>query len=146
MRHEEMLLIQAEAKCMLTKYGEARTILETLMAERNTTYDISALTDDNTLTTDDPNGPTTPAGGSKTLLDEIILQRRIELWGETSRIYDIKRLKSGFTRYFEGSNHTRKLSEEATLDIMNPEWVMSIPQAEFDGNDAMDAATDQNPW
>ena len=29
------------------------------------------------------------------LLEEIIIQRRIELWGEFGRIYDIRRLKQG---------------------------------------------------
>ena len=31
-------------------------------------------------------------------LEEIIIQRRIELWGEFGRIYDIRRLKQGFRR------------------------------------------------
>lgn len=29
------------------------------------------------------------------LLEEIIIQRRIELWGEFGRIYDIRRLNKG---------------------------------------------------
>ncbi len=146
MRHEEMLLMQAEAKCMLTQYAEARTILEGLMAERQSDYDISDLTDANTLTTNSDNGPTTPSSGSITLLDEIMLQRRIELWGEVSRIYDIKRLGTGFTREFAGSNHSELIPYVNSLDPLCPDWVMSIPQAEFDGNDAMDAINDQNPW
>ena len=32
------------------------------------------------------------------LLEEIIIRRRIELWGEIGRIYDIRRLKQGFRR------------------------------------------------
>ncbi len=104
------------------------------------------MTDANTLTTNDPNGPTTPAGGSATLLDEIILQRRIELWGEVGRIMDIKRLKTGFTRNFDGSNHPDKLLSRNTLNPEYPDFVMSIPQSEFDGNNNMDETTDQNPW
>lgn len=146
MRHEEMMLIEAEAMCMQEKYTQARGVLEDLMAERDANYDISSLTDANTLTTNDPNGPTTPAGGSKTLLDEIILQRRIELWGEVGRIMDIKRLKTGFTRDFAGSNHPDKLLTINTLDPEYPDFVMSIPQSEFDGNNNMDETTDQNPW
>ena len=146
MRHEEMMLIAAEAMCMQEKYGEARNKLNELMAERDPNYDISSLTDANTLTTNDPNGPTTPAGGSETLLDEIILQRRIELWGEAGRILDIKRLKTGFTRNFENSNHPIKLLTMNTLNPEYPDFVMSIPQSEFDGNTNMNEATDQNPW
>ena len=146
MRHEEMMLIKAEAMCMQGKYTEARAVLEELMAERDPDYDISGLTDANSLTTSDDNGPTTPAGGPVTLLDEIILQRRIELWGEVGRIHDIKRLKTGFTRNFEGSNHPDKLLTRNTLDPEYPDFVMSIPQSEFDGNNNMDETTDQNPW
>jgi len=146
MRHEEMMLIKAEAMCMQGNYSGARTVLQELMAERDPGYDISGLTDANTLTVNDANGPTTPAVGSKTLLDEIILQRRIELWGEVGRILDIKRLKTGFTRDFEGSNHPDKLLTRNTLDPEYADFVMSIPQSEFDGNDNMDEAVDQNPW
>jgi hypothetical protein len=146
MRHEEMMLIQAEAQCMLEQYSASRTILENLMSNRQESYDISTKVNANTLTVSDANGPTTPAGGSITLLDEVMLQRRIELWGEVPRIYDIKRYKTGFSRFFTDSNHSSKLSEEKTLNPMNPDCVMSIPQAEFDGNPAMDATDDQNPW
>lgn len=146
MRHEEMMLIAAEAMCMQGKYSQARNVLEELMAQRTTDYDISGRTDANTLTTNDSNGPTTPSMGAVTLLDEIILQRRIELWGEVGRIMDIKRLKTGFTRNFEGSNHTDKLLTRNTLDPEYPDFVMSIPQSEFDGNNNMDDVNDQNPW
>lgn len=146
MRHEEMMLIKAEAMCMQGNYSEARTVLHELMAERDPGYDISGLTDASTLTVNDANGPTTPAGGSVTLLDEIILQRRIELWGEVGRIMDIKRLKTGFTRNFEGSNHPDKLLSRNILNPEYPDFVMSIPQSEFDGNDNMDENRDQNPW
>ena len=146
MRHEEMLLMQAEALCMLGQYGEARTILEDLMKERQPGYNISGLTDVNTLTVNNVNGPTTPSSGSLTLMDEIMLQRRIELWGEVSRIYDIKRLGTGFTRDFAGSNHSELIPYVDSKNKLCPDWVMAIPQAEFDGNSAMDATKDQNPW
>ncbi len=146
MRHEEMMLIKAEAMCMQGKYAQARSIIEELMAERDANYDMSSLTDANTLTVNDSNGPTTPAGGSTTLLDEIILQRRIELWGEVGRLMDIKRLKTGFSRNFEGSNHPDKLLSRNTLNPEYPDFVMSIPQSEFDGNNNMNETTDQNPW
>ena len=146
MRHEEMMLVKAEAMCMQQNYAGARAVLQELMDERDPIYDISSLINTNTLTTNDPNGPTTPAGGSVTLLDEIILQRRIELWGEVGRIMDIKRLKTGFTRSFEGSNHSVQLLTRNTLDPEYADFVMSIPQSEFDGNNNMDETADQNPF
>ena len=79
------------------------------------------------------------------LLEEILIQRRIELWGEYGRIFDIRRLKQGFQR-------TEALGWPAAalltgLKTYNPEswdWVMTIPQAEFDANHAL-TADDQNP-
>lgn len=144
MRHEEMLLIKAEAECMLEQYDNARTTLQDLLDERGT-YDISGFTNSNVLTTNDGNGPTTPAVGAVTLLDEIILQRRIELWGEAGRILDIMRLKTGFTRSFEGSNHSNFLSGVNTLDPESKDFILTIPQSEFDGNVNMDGNDDQNP-
>ncbi len=88
----------------------------------------------------------------KTLLDEIILQRRIELWGEAGRIFDILRLAKGWTRYWEvngeKSNHTNYLSKYAEYlnfpaDYL--ECIMMIPQAEIDNNPNITAA-DQNPY
>ena len=146
MRHEEMMLIKAEALCMQQNYTEARTVLQELMVERDPEYNISGLSNSNTLTVNDPNGPTTPASGPQTLLDEIILQRRIELWGEVGRIMDIKRLKTGFSRNFAGSNHPDRLLSRNTLNPAYPDFVMSIPQSEFDGNNNMDPVVDQNPW
>ncbi len=146
MRHEEMMLIKAEALCMQSKFSQARDILGELMAERVPDYDISGLSNANTLTKNDVNGPTTPSGGSATLLDEIMLQRRIELWGEVGRIMDIKRLKTGFSRNFEGTNHTQKLLSRNTLDPEYPDFIMPIPQSEFDGNKNMNEVSDQNPW
>jgi hypothetical protein len=75
----------------------------------------------------------------------IILQRRIELWGETERIFDILRMKTGFNRNAAGSNHSQKLANINTLLPDNKEFILTIPQKEFDSNPALDATTDQNP-
>jgi hypothetical protein len=146
MRYEEMMLIKAEALCMQDKYPQARAILAELMAERDPDYNITSLTNAKTLTVNDANGPTTPANGSVTLLDEIILQRRIELWGEVGRIMDVKRLKTGFSRNFAGSNHPDKLLTRNTLNPAYADFVMAIPQSEFDGNKSMNESSDQNPF
>lgn len=76
---------------------------------------------------------TTDETGS--LLEEIILQRRIELWGEFGRIYDIKRLRQGFVRTAEMGHPSAAL--RPTLKLDDPEsfdWVLTIPQAELDAN------------
>ena len=81
------------------------------------------------------------------LLEEIILQRRIELWGEAGRIYDIRRLKQGFRRQ-NGDGWCNADALMANRPTDNPEsfmWVLTIPQAEFDGNENMNIDKDQNP-
>ena len=81
-----------------------------------------------------------------------ILQRRIELWGEAGRIFDILRLAKGWTRYWEvngeKSNHTNylsKYSEYLNFPADYLECIMMIPQAEIDNNPNITAA-DQNPY
>jgi len=138
MRYEEMLLTAAEAACRLGDEASAKQYLNDLMENRDSAYDCSnksgtelgALTDDWT--------------GS--LLEEILIQRRLELWGEFGRLYDIRRLKQGFRRTTAMGWPNDALLENRPTD--NPEnymWVFTIPQTEFDGNINMSAETDQNP-
>lgn len=137
MRLAEMYLIEAEAQCMLGDYTTARNLLKEVVSYKDPNFDayLSTISDGNTLSLN-------TAGPVNNLLDVIILQRRIELWGEGFRIFDIMRLKTGFDRDYTGSNHTQAYT------ILDPEawdWIMMIPQKEFDGNINMDPATDQNP-
>ncbi|HQH09625.1 MAG TPA: RagB/SusD family nutrient uptake outer membrane protein, partial [Bacteroidales bacterium] len=137
MRNEEMLLTQAEAECRLGNDQAARDLLMQLMAKRDPDYTVNksgtalgALTSDET--------------GS--LLEEIIIQRRIELWGEYGRIYDIRRLKQGFTRTTAMGWPTAALiTGRNTQNPNSYAWVLTIPQAEFDGNKNLDQSVDQNP-
>lgn len=130
MRAPEMQLIIAETACRLGNEGEAVTALNNLMKTRDARYDCSGKTGTamGTLTTDE----------TGSLLEEIILQRRIELWGEYGRIYDIKRLRQGFVRTIEMGHPSAGLL--STLHVDDPEsfdWVLTIPQAEFDANKFM---------
>ncbi len=79
MRTAEMYLIEAEA---LTKMGndiQSRAVLETLITTRNPNYSAATLSD-------------------TALLNEILLQRRIELWGEGFSLMDIKRNHQNLNR------------------------------------------------
>lgn len=137
MRVEEMYLTAAEAECMLGEEPDAIKDLEDVVKTRNAAYSctktgtaMGALTSDYT--------------GS--LREEIINQRRIELWGEFGRIYDIRRLRQGFRRTAaQGWPSTALLSTRPTDNPESYMWVMTIPQAEFDGNVNMSLETDQNP-
>ncbi|MDR2057305.1 MAG: RagB/SusD family nutrient uptake outer membrane protein [Dysgonamonadaceae bacterium] len=140
MRAEEMVLTAAEALCRQKKYAEARLFLEQLEMARDSGYAsrLARITDSDVQTI-------SSEGNITTLLDEILVQRRIELWCEVGRIFDILRLKKGFYRNWNGSNHSDLLEAK---DTRNPEWwgpILTIPQSEFDGNINMDNIKDQNP-
>ncbi|MEN6619922.1 MAG: RagB/SusD family nutrient uptake outer membrane protein [Rikenellaceae bacterium] len=139
LRAEEMLLIEAEAKAHLSQFAAARTLLMELGAVRdpNMATRLAARTDAATYNSD-------THGAFTTIMDEILFQRRIELWCEAGRLFDLKRLKLGFTRSYTGTNHSQLLLTKVTT-VGSKEFVLPIPQQEFDGNENMDIATDQNP-
>lgn len=136
MRIEEMFLTAAEASCRLNDDKGAQLMLNSLMQNvmritlAKTGTALGKLTSDET--------------GS--LLEEIIIQRRIELWGEFGRIYDIRRLKQGFRRTADmGWPSSALIAGTDTEDPESYAWVLTIPQTEFDGNPNMDSSKDQNP-
>lgn len=140
MRAEEMQLIIAEAQCALGKYNEAKASLGEFMALRDSNYEtavnglsLSSTYNSNTI------------GTITTLRDYILLQRRIELWGEYGRIFDLKRLQLGFNRNYNGSNHTSMMTPEITKAASNF-FTMVLPQKEFDSNMSLDEVVDQNPF
>jgi hypothetical protein len=126
MRASEMYLIEAEALARDNKTTEAKTVLETLIKARLTTY---------TAPTSNP-----------ALLSEILLQRRLELWGEGFSLFDIKRLKTGLNRPTGSGNHGSPSFNPAiyTLPDQSPTFLMKIPQDEIDVNPNINDA-DQNP-
>lgn len=130
MRVPEMYLTAAEAACRLNNEAEAKQLLNTFMSYRQEGYDCSNLTGTalGTLTTE--------TTGS--LLEEIILQRRIELWGEYGRVYDIKRLRQGFVRTVDmGHPVSALLNNRNCNDPETFDWVLTIPKKELDANDYM---------
>ena len=140
MRVEEMYLAKAEAECMLGNDVDAQNTLKAFMAYRDPDYTCAKTGTAMSATTD-------LASGS--LREEIIKQRRIELWGEFGRIYDIRRLHQGFVRSTADGHPSAAASAKLNAATSNPEsykWVRVIPQAEFDGNANMDDSKDQNPF
>lgn len=138
MRVEEMYLIAAEAECRLGDEAAAKEDLMALMSQRDPSYTCEHLTGTalGALTND----------WTGSLLEEITIQRRIELWGEAGRIYDIRRYKQGFRRTEEqGWSAAALLAGRPSDDPESWMWVLTIPQAEFDGNANMDGTKDQNP-
>lgn len=132
-----MYLIAAEAECRLGEETAARTDLMALMSKRDPNYSTSKTGTALGALSSDVTG---------SLLEEIINQRRIELWGEAGRMHDLKRLKQGFRRTrAQGWPSDLLLSTRPTDDPEAYMNVFTIPQKEFDGNENMNPDTDQNP-
>ena len=137
MRIEEMYLIAAEAECMNGNEGAARDYLNALVKTRDAGYNCTKTGTALGKLTSDRTG---------SLREAIIDQRRIELWGEYGRLYDIRRLKQGFRRTeAQGWPTEALLLNRPSDDPENAMWVLTIPQAEFDGNENMSLNKDQNP-
>lgn len=119
-RTEDPYLLLIEANVELNNLTEARRLLSSFMALRDSNYDVEKF------------------DTQSKLRDEVRLQRRIELWGEGTSFYDIKRWKLGIDRTVEGSNHRTKIKVPAG----DKKWVYQIPQREMDSNPNIG---DQNP-
>jgi hypothetical protein len=145
MRGEEMLLIAAEAKARLNQAGDAKTLLLELAGNRQTTS--AALANYTTyldgLSTAVAPLPADTNTDPSTVLEEVLLQRRIELWGEIGRVKDILRLKQGYNRSYSGSNHTQMLVNYNS-GAESGAFLFKIPQSEFDGNKSI-LPSEQNP-
>lgn len=121
MRAAEMYLIEAEAKARLGQDAAAADALFQLASNRDAAYVMSGNT-------------------GQALIDEILLQRRWELWGEGFRFYDLKRLNMALDR--TGANHNSALlANLLEVPAGDPRWQWKIPQDEIDANPLME----QNP-
>lgn len=139
MRAEEMALIAAEAACHQKKFTEAKTYVSMVTKERDTDYqaNLAKYTESEIYAQE-------TSAGLVTLMDYILYQRRVELWGEVSRIHDLKRLGLGVNRDY--AHPTNNHIDKSIYEAGDPFTIYSIPLFEFDGNDALDIAKDQNPF
>lgn len=127
MRASEMYLIEAEALARQNKDADAKAVLEALVKARfNTSY-------------------TAPASGTA-LLDEIITQRKIELWGEGFGYFDIKRFKAGLNRPTGAGNHGGASFNPSVTSFADGDYRLAykIPNKEFETNTNF-TPLDQNP-
>lgn len=122
MRVGEMFLIEMEARARL---GIAGSALETAAAQA-TLFTFAKNRNPNYVLT-------TNIGIA--LLNEILIQRRIDLWGEGFRFFDLKRQDLPLDR--TGGNATVALSGVLTVPAGGLEWQWAIPQAEIDANPAI---------
>lgn len=132
MRVEEMYLIEAEATAY-SNLPAAQQLLNAFMKYRITdgSYDCS----DRTATLE-------------TFLNELILQKRIEFWGEGIIMFDLKRLNHSMTRGYKGTNHP--LDYRLNTDGRSPVWSFVITRGESMNNPAVinnpDPSGKIKPW
>ncbi len=136
MRMEEMALIAAEAACHQEKYADAKAYVALVASQRDPNYEA-----DLAKYSESKQYQAQTSTQLLTLMDYILFQRRVELWGEVSRTHDLQRLGLGVTRDYPSTNHT----ESYDLEPAAVELIYAIPLTEFDGNDALDLELDQNP-
>jgi hypothetical protein len=76
----------------------------------------------------------------QTLIDEIMFNRRVELWGEGFRFTDLKRLNLPMSRVGI-PNHLIALIQIQTVPVGDVQWEFLFPQDEINANKALE----QNP-
>lgn len=123
MRGAEFHLILAEAKALNGDDSGAAQALYTIANNRDTAYTLSTNT-------------------GVSLLNEIRMQRKLELWGEGFAFYDMKRWHEPLIRDYTGSNHPSYGRLNFLADAK--EFNLQIPQDELDNNDNINVGN-QNP-
>jgi hypothetical protein len=116
MRAAEMYLIEAEAKAKLGQDANAAKVLFDLVTKRDASYKLSTST------------------GAK-LLDEIYFNRRVELWGEGFRFFDLKRLNQPLNR--NGTNAIASIAVLFDMPAGDKQWEFLFPRRELDSNKAI---------
>ena len=109
-RASSLYYIEAEALARQGREAEARQVLFDITSKRNATYTLS-----------------TKSGND--LINEIILQKRIELWGEGYAWFDMKRLNIPLERVYTGTNHTF-----GRFNLTPDKFKFQIPNKEINNN------------
>lgn len=109
-RASSLYYIQAEALARQGRETEARQVLFDITSKRDKAYTLSTKS------------------GSE-LINEIVLQKRIELWGEGYAWFDMKRLNTPLERVYTGTNHTF-----GRFNLTPDKFRFQIPNKEINNN------------
>ena len=124
MRVEEMYFIEAEAAAHRSA-ADGKQLVENFMREyRDPEYTCRVSTPED-------------------VVEEIVFQKRVELWGEGQTFFDIKRLDYSVTRGYEGT-----LFEPLARFNTNgrPAWMnIVVPRSEVSNNGAIEGYNNPNP-
>ena len=116
MRIEEMYFIEMEAELNLSGLEKAQTLLNDFMQTyRYDSYDCTLVS----MT-------------EEAFISEMMLQKRIEFWGEGLLFFDYKRLDQGITRGYTGSNIPAVA--QFNCEGRSPQWNIVITRGEFQSN------------
>lgn len=116
MRISELYLMKAEALARAGKIQDAQQTLTTFALTRDPEYKPTSTT-------------------AEQLAEEIMIQRRIELWGEGFRFTDLKRLNLPLNR--ENTNHETSIAVKMSMAAGTPDWQFMIPNDEMNANGLM---------
>jgi len=115
-RLAEMYLILAEAYAKIPgREADAQAALFTLANNRDAAYTQSTNT-------------------GQALVDEILIQRRIELWGEGFRFFDLKRLNLPLNRTTVPNYVSASVGGVMEIPAGDPRWQFAIPIDELQAN------------
>ena len=134
MRVEEMYFIEMEAALYSKGIDEAKKLLNDFMQTyRYRSYDCSWVSSE------------------QAFIKEMLLQKRIEFWGEGILMYDYKRLNQGITRGYKGTNFPAVA--RFNTEGRSPQWNIVITRSEFQSNTALnqelnnpDPTSTMVPW
>lgn len=112
LRSALMYYIESEALARSGNEAQAKQVLFEITKERDPNYTLST-------------------NSGQALIDEIIMQKRIEMWGEGFAWFDLKRLNRGVDRNYSGSNH---VFAKLVIPAGDNKFLFMIPQAEIDAN------------
>lgn len=109
-RASSLYYIEAEALARQGREAEARQILFDITSKRDKNYLLSSKS-------------------GIELINEIVLQKRIELWGEGYAWFDMKRLNTPLERIYPGTNHTF-----GRFNLTPDKFRFQIPNKEINNN------------
>ncbi|HMR93873.1 MAG TPA: RagB/SusD family nutrient uptake outer membrane protein, partial [Chitinophagaceae bacterium] len=122
-RLAEMYLIMAEAYAKTPgREADARAALYTLAVNRDPNYVLST-------------------NSGQALIDEILVQRRIEYWGEGHRWFDLKRLNLPLDRTVVPNYVSASAAGLMQVPAGDERWQFKLPIAEIQAN----PNAEQNP-
>jgi hypothetical protein len=120
MRAAEMWLIEAEARARNGEDALAQNALHSLNLTRRSDVPVKSV------------------NVGDALIDEIMLHRRMELWGEGFRFFDLKRTNAALKRDHTGTNHLQSQTNGLfNVPAGDMQWEFLIPRAELNANPLM---------